>query len=92
MSLPGKKIVNQGLEDTSKKELTIHSLLLQSAITRLLSVGVIVEKLQLLEPASILLFRKLKESEGNGAHSKYNALNRELLSFIKAKENERRAN
>ena len=88
MILPGAEIVEKGLKDTEKKELSIYSLLLQSAITRLAGVQVVIEKFQLLEPASILLFRKLKEQEGKGAHSKFNALNRELLSFIKAKENE----
>jgi hypothetical protein len=38
------------------------------------------------DDASVKAFRILESKLGNGAHSAFNAMNRQLLSFIKASE------
>lgn len=89
-NLPGTEIVLSGLFDISEGKYSKYSFLLQCARTRLKDIGIDVGKTLTSRDPSLVLFEILKLELGNGAHSMYNALNRELLSFIKAAERETR--
>lgn len=88
--LPGGDLIAQGLRDLGAGRCTIPSTLLEIAHSRLKIAGVI--------PATCVppsaeperqLYRLLRE-EGGDAYSRYNALRRELDSFIRAFEAEHR--
>jgi len=85
--LPGADLIQQGLEDVVGQRETIASLLVQIGSPRLGRCAVIVP----VSPESALnadrrLYRLLAAQHGNEAHSRYNALIRQLVSFERALE------
>ena len=84
-NLPGYEIVEKGLEDIRHGQLTEYSYLLYSAQTRFNDIGIKIEG-EMPADSSVKAFQILESKLGNGAHSAFNALNRQLLSFIKATE------
>lgn len=88
--LPGYELIQQGLEDLRLNKESYHYALLYSAETRLSKLGIELKGNRPTNP-SMLMFSLLKTEFGDGAHSKYNALNRRLLSFCKARELELRS-
>ena len=84
-NFPGYELIEQGLKDISQNKSSIYSALLFSAKTRLGSLGVAVGGIAPADP-SMELYRLLDIEFGDGAHSKFNALNRRLISFMKSME------
>jgi len=80
-SLPGFEIVEEGLRDLRAGRETLHSLLVSMAATRLEKLGYSVPS-PLSDP-ELRLYRRLSERYGDGAHSKYNAYRRRLVSFLR---------
>jgi hypothetical protein len=85
--LPGYELIQKGLEDLRINTESYYTALLYSAETRLLKLGIELSGKRPDNPA-MLMYSHLKSEFGDGAHSKYNALNRRLLSFCKAREME----
>ena len=83
--LPGYEIVEIGLEDIRQGLLTEYSYLLYSAQTRFSDIGIKIEG-EVPVDSSIKAFKIIETKLGDEAHSVFNALNRQLLSFIKASE------
>jgi hypothetical protein len=83
-ALPGSEIVEKGLKDLTRGEETVESLLVSSASTRLRDLGVMVPEKTFLDP-DIRLYALLDAEWGDGAHSKYNALRRRLVSYLRAR-------
>ncbi len=84
-NLPGHEIVEQGLLDIRLGKKTEYSYLLYSASSRMQNIGISLEGEEP-DDASVKAFRILESKLGNSAHSAFNAMNRQLLSFIKASE------
>ena len=83
-SLPGHELISVGLEDLAAGRESVEALLLRSAAQRLASIGVTVPGGSL-DDAPIRLYQVVVDEVGEGrAHSRYNALRRRLLSFIRA--------
>ena len=86
-ALPGGDLVRQGLEDIRRGVESVPALLVRSFSPRLQRLGLEIPDH---DPREDLpghrLYKLLRESYGNGAHSKYNALNRRLVSFARAAE------
>ena len=80
-ALPGYEIVEPGLNDLENNIESVNALLLLCAGSRLRQLGIAVPYSDISDP-SIRLYLKLSTLYGDGAHSKYNALRRRLLSFI----------
>jgi hypothetical protein len=88
--LPGVEIVRTGLRDLSRRESSIDALLVSIAAPRLRQLGVRVPE-GLANPEEAL-FDRLVERYGDGAHSRYNALIRQVVSFARAAALARRSN
>lgn len=82
---PGYELIEQGLSDISEGKSTVYSALLFSAKTRLESLGIALNGVSPADP-SMELYHFLDLEYGDGAHSKFNALNRRLVSFIRSVE------
>jgi hypothetical protein len=80
--LPGVEIVRTGLRDLARREPTIDALLVSIASPRLRQLGIRVPEV-LPEPEDAL-FDRLEDMHGDGAHSRYNALIRRMVSFARA--------
>lgn len=78
-SLPGAELVAAGLEDLRRGNDTIEALVVSMAATRLRDLGFDVPAAQ--EDPEHRLWRRLAGEEADGAHSRYNALVRRLVSF-----------
>jgi hypothetical protein len=85
--LPGYELIQKGLEDLRINTESYYTALLYSAETRLLKLGIELSGKRP-ENSAMLMYSLLKSEFGDGAHSKYNALNRRLLSFCKSREME----
>lgn len=80
--LPGVEIVREGLRDLARREPSVNALLVSIAAPKLRQIGIRVpEGLPHPEDA---LFDRLEEMHGDGAHSRYNALIRRMVSFAHA--------
>ena len=83
VTLPGAEIVEAGLRDLEDGRMTVEALLVVSAATGL-------RRLQIAVPDSpwddpdLRLYRLLEQEHGLGAHSKYNAWRRRLVSFLRS--------
>jgi len=86
-SLPEYEIIERGLLDISENRASYYSAILYSAKSRLLKLGISLDGVSPEDPA-METYRRLYVEFGDGAHSKLNALNRRLLSFIRARERE----
>ena len=81
-TLPGSNLVDEGLEDLRLRRETVPALLVSIGHPRLRSLGIEVP-----EPFSdpeMRLYLMLAATEGDAAHSRYNALVRRLVSFERA--------
>ncbi len=87
MDLPGGDLVRQGLEDLQQGVESAPSLLVRMYAPRLKRLAIDAPDY---DPRDELpghrLYALLQESHGDGAHSRYNALVRRLVSFARAAE------
>ena len=83
-SLPGHELVADGLADLEAGRETPAALLLQMASPRLRALGIEVPAGPCAKPSHRLY--ELLEQQGPGAHSRYNALVRRMVSFARAAE------
>ncbi len=83
--LPGGEYVGGGLADLANGRETLSSLLLSIASGRLTAAGLPVAGGRWLEP-ELRLYRLLRETHGDDAHSQYNAHLRRLDSLCRALE------
>jgi hypothetical protein len=83
-ALPGADLVRQGLADLDEGVESIESLLVLVGAPRLRRIGLDVPDTPYFPEDR--LYDKLAEIHGDGAHSKYNALIRTLVSFERAAE------
>ncbi len=81
-SLPGGDLVEQGLADLEQGIESVPSLLVSMAVTLLRDVGLEVPDPKWDSP-ELKLYSRLSDEVGDGAHSRYNALVRRLLSFVR---------
>jgi hypothetical protein len=85
--LPGNELVEKGLSDLAERSETIESLLVSIGSPRLRSLGFDVSTP--FDKAEERLYLLLARDDPNGAHSRYNALVRRLVSFERAAESAR---
>ena len=83
-SLPGAELVQRGLADLERGIESLESLLVSIGAPRLRSVGVSVPPSTFTQP-ELRLYEKLSREYGDGAHSRYNALIRRLVSYERAR-------
>lgn len=84
-AFPGYPLVRQGLEDLASKRETIPALLVLVGAHRLRKIGIEVPPAMVSEPEH-RLYEMLAAEDSDSAHSRYNALIRELVSFERAAE------
>jgi len=84
-AFPGYPLVRQGLRDLEAKRETIPALLVLIGAPRLRTLGLDVPASDASDP-ELRLYAKLAAEDPDSAHSKYNALIRELVSFERAAE------
>ena len=84
---PGAELVEKGLADLSERELTVESLLVSIGAHRLRNLGFDVPS-PFDEPEE-RLYLLLASDDADGAHGRYNALVRRLVSFERAAESAR---
>jgi hypothetical protein len=82
MSLPGADLVQRGLKDLSAGHESAEALLVSIGAPRLRASGIEVSA-PIASPEH-KLYRLLAHEQGNAAHSAYNALIRQLVSFERA--------
>lgn len=87
--LPGEELVERGLADLARGELSIEALLVAIGAPRLRGLGVPVPGLPAGETPEHRLYERLRELDPWDAHSRYNALIRRLVSYERALERER---
>lgn len=82
--LPGAQLIQQGLRDADDGLESIPALLVSIGAARLARSGIVVMRpFPKPEPK---LYELLEKEHGDGAHSKYNALLRRLMSFERSVE------
>lgn len=81
--LPGGDLIARGLDDLAAGRLSIEALLVAVGAPRLRSLGFAVPEIP---EAEHRLYELLARESGDGAHSRYNALIRRLVSFERAAE------
>lgn len=82
---PGVEIIREGIEDLRRGETTVSALLVSIGAPRLREIGLPIPRRVIRSP-EIKLYLHLAQSDPDGAHSKYNALIRRLVSFERAAE------
>lgn len=82
--LPGAEIVDPGLSDLDRGAVTVNSLLVSIAATRLRAAGLPVG--EPLPDPEIQLYTLLARDHGDAAHARMNSLIRRLVSFERAYE------
>ena len=87
-SLPGAELIEQGITDLKAGVESVAALLVSIGAPRLRSLGVDVPT-QVVAAPELRLYAHLSKTEERGAHSKYNALVRRLVSFERALSCER---
>ena len=83
--LPGAAVIRAGLEDFAARRESVESLLIQIGAPRLNWLGIVLPTKPDAD-ADRQLYRLLSKSHGNAAHSHYNSLIRQLVSFERALE------
>lgn len=81
-ALPGAELVEQGLRDLDERAETVEALLVSLGAPALRALGLVVHD-PWISP-ELRLYRLLAEQYGDGAHARYNALLRRLVSFQRA--------
>jgi hypothetical protein len=84
-SLPGGELIREGLADAAARRETIASLLVAIGAPRLRRAGLEVPDLGIGDPEH-RLYERLAAVDSDAAHSRYNALIRQLVSFERALE------
>lgn len=84
-ALPGNELIGKGLRDLDSGIVSNESLLVMIGAARLRAIGLNVGE-KLTDHPERNLYERLVESDGDGAHSSYNALIRRLVSFERAAE------
>lgn len=82
--LPGGELIQRGVRELEQKQETVAALLVSIGAPRLRRLGVLLPA-TFTEPEH-RLYQLLSKTEGNAAHSRYNALVRRLVSFEHAAE------
>jgi hypothetical protein len=85
IGLPGESLVRKGLLDLAHGKESVESLLVLIGAPRLRLLGIDIPK-QPNPDADRRLYDRLCETHGSEAHSQYNSLLRELVSFERALE------
>lgn len=88
-SLPGAEIVTAGLADLEADRDTANADAVLMAASRLRAAGVDVPLRITAVPAAHRLYEKLASEDPLGAHSRYNAIVRRVVSFVRAAERAR---
>ena len=83
--LPGATAIRAGLEDLAAGRESVESLLIQIGAPRLSWLGVILPSSPNVN-ADRQLYQLLSLQHGNEAHSQFNGLIRQLVSFVRALE------
>lgn len=87
LDLPGADLVEKGVDDLQRGELTVEALLVAVGAPRLRSVGLDIPEVPALpESPELALYAAVCNRETGDAHSRYNALIRRLVSFERAME------
>lgn len=81
-NLPGADLIEQGLRDLEQGVETVESLLVSMSAPRLRALGMVIAAP--IADAELRLYGRLAARHGAGAHSKYNALVRRVVSFQRA--------
>ena len=81
-TIPGDHLVEAGLQDLARGVAPAEALLVSLAARRLVSLGVAVPNP--LPDAELRLYHLLAEQHGDGAHKRYNALVRRMVSYQRA--------
>jgi hypothetical protein len=85
--LPANDLIREGLADLSQGHRTVASLLVKIASPKLGRCGIVVSATdEEMLNADHELYELLGREHGNEAHSRYNALLRELVSFERSLE------
>jgi hypothetical protein len=86
-TLPGAEVVLIGLGDLRSGRDSVNASAVQSARSKLIRAGVPVPPVDRDEaPAAHLLYERLADEVGDGAHARYNALLARVDSFARAAE------
>jgi hypothetical protein len=83
-ALPGADLIEAGLKDLSDGKESIPALLVSIGAPRLRRIGFSVPRTVPMPEHK--LYALLQQSEGDAAHTRYNALIRKLVSFERAAE------
>ena len=81
-SLPGSELIEQGIRDLASGAETVESLLVSLSAERLRALGIAVPSA--FADAELRLYQLLAAQHGDGAHARYNALIRRVVSFQRA--------
>jgi hypothetical protein len=81
-SFPGGDLISDGLADLAERRESVEALLVSIGAPRLRQLGFAVT--EPIERAEERLYEVLAKAHGDGAHSRYNALVRRLVSFQRA--------
>ncbi len=84
-ALPGKELIEKGIDDLSHGVESIESLLVSIGAPRLRRSGMTIPDTTIDSPEH-RLYELLSQSDPDSAHSRYNALVRRLVSFERAAE------
>jgi hypothetical protein len=84
-SLPGHELVSEGLADLAAGRTTVPAMLVLVGAPRLRRAGIDVPHVDVTDPEH-RLYELLAQEDSDGAHSRYNALIRQLVSFERAAE------
>jgi hypothetical protein len=87
-ALPGAELVQQGLSDLHRNELSDCALLVLIAGPRLKRLGIHIPDQSFPRPYEHRLYERLDQRLGVGAHSHYNSLIRRIVSYARALERE----
>jgi hypothetical protein len=88
--LPGGALVEKGLADLARQERTPEALLLTVAEGRLRRLGVAVPEGERPAERELALYEALRLSRVDDPYGRYNAMLRELGSFLETLEGQRR--
>jgi hypothetical protein len=88
-SLPGEEIVRAGIADLKAGRDTVEANAVLMAAVRLRAAGEEVPPAARDQPAAHRLYDQLAREDSRGAHSRYNAILRRVISFARARERAR---
>ena len=83
--LPGGVLIQRGMDDLAAGIMSDDALVVMIGAPRLRSLGLDVPSPEVSDPESTL-YHRLSASDADSAHSRYNALIRQLVSFERAFE------